>query len=82
MIKMTKRLFFYAAFLLCAVLAFAVDNSKEDIPAIRVYDAKGFLVSEARIPSILHVFGKVMECDPICKEFLEMSFSDRHPCPF
>ena len=62
MIKITKRLFFYAAFLLCAVLVFAADNSKTtDRPAIRVYDAKGFLVSEARIPSILHVFGKVMD---------------------
>ena len=49
---------------------------------IFVYDAKGFLVSEARIPSILHVFCKVMECEPICKEFLEMSFFARHPCPF
>ena len=50
MIKITKRLFFYAAFLLCAVLVFAADNSKTtDRPAIRVYDAKGFLVSEARI---------------------------------
>ena len=29
MIKMTKRLFFYAAFLLCAVLVFAVDNESE-----------------------------------------------------
>jgi len=81
MIKITKRLFFYAAFLLCAVLVFAADNSKTtDRPAIRVYDAEGFLVSEARIPSILHVFCKVMECEPICKEFLEMSFFARHPC--
>ena len=50
MIKITKRIFFYAAFLLCAALVFAADNSKTtDRPAIRVYDAKGFLVSEARI---------------------------------
>ena len=26
------------------------------------------------------MFCKVMECEPICKEFLEMSFSDRRPC--
>ena len=26
------------------------------------------------------MFCKVMECEPICKEFLEMSFSARHPC--
>lgn len=48
MIKMTKRLFFYAAFLLCAVLAFAGDNSKEDISAIRVYDANDTLVCELK----------------------------------
>ena len=48
MIKMTKRLFFCAAFLLCAVLAFAVDNSKEDISAIRVYDANDTLVCELK----------------------------------
>jgi len=29
MIKMTKRLFFYAAFLLCAVLVFAADDDSE-----------------------------------------------------
>ena len=29
MIKITKRLFFYAAFLLCAVLVFAVENESE-----------------------------------------------------
>jgi len=29
MIKMMKRLFFYAAFLLCAVLVFAVDDESE-----------------------------------------------------
>ena len=26
------------------------------------------------------MFCKVMECEPICKEFLEMPFSARHPC--
>ena len=47
MIKITKRLFFYAAFLLCAVLVFAADNSKKtDKPAIRVYDSKDKLVCE------------------------------------
>ena len=29
MIKITKRLFFYAAFLLCAVLVFAADNDSK-----------------------------------------------------
>ena len=47
MIKITKRLFFYAAFLLCAALVFAADNSKKtDKPAIRVYDSKDKLVCE------------------------------------
>ena len=47
MIKITKRLFFYAAFLLCAALVFAADNSKKtDNPAIRVYDSKDKLVCE------------------------------------
>ena len=26
------------------------------------------------------MFCKVMEHEPICREFLEMSFTDRHPC--
>ena len=26
------------------------------------------------------MFCKVMEYEPICREFLEMSFTDRHPC--
>ena len=26
------------------------------------------------------MFCKVMEYEPICKEFLEVSFSARHPC--
>ena len=47
MITIMKRLFFYAAFLLCAALVFAADNSKKtDKPAIRVYDAKDKPVCE------------------------------------
>jgi len=47
MIKMVKHIFFCAAFLLCAAFVFAADDNKvEDIPAIRVYDAKEVLVCE------------------------------------
>ena len=41
MIKRMRRIFFCAAFLLCAVLAFAAD---EDVPSVKVYDAKNELV--------------------------------------
>ena len=44
---MAKRIYVYAAFLLCAALVFAADNSKKtDKPAIRVYDSKDKLVCE------------------------------------
>ena len=41
MIKRMKRIFFCTAFLLCAALAFAAD---EDVPSVKVYDAKNELV--------------------------------------
>ena len=46
MIKMMKRIFFHAAFLLCAALAFAVKEESGDKPSTKVYDAKDKLVCE------------------------------------
>ena len=39
-----KRIFFYAAFVLCAVFVFAADEEAGDVSAVKVYDAKDTLV--------------------------------------
>ena len=44
MIKMMKRIFFYAAFVLCAVFVFAADEEDGDVSAVKVYDAKDTFV--------------------------------------
>ena len=44
MIKMMKRIFFYAAFVLCTAFVFAADGEDGDVSAVKVYDAKDTLV--------------------------------------
>jgi len=46
MIKMMKRIFFYAAFVLCTAFVFATDGEDGDVSAVKVYDAKDTLVCE------------------------------------
>lgn len=46
MIKMMKRVFFFAVFVLCAVFVFAADEEDSDDSAVKVYDAKDTLVCE------------------------------------
>ena len=41
-----KRVFFFAAFVLCATFVFAADEEDGDVSAVKVYDAKDTLVCE------------------------------------
>ena len=44
MIKMMKRVFLFAVFVLCAVFVFAADEEDSDDSAVKVYDAKDTFV--------------------------------------
>jgi len=60
MIKMMKRIFFHAAFLLCAALAFAVKEESGDKPSTKVYDAKDTLVCELTEQADIEAFNNLL----------------------